>query len=90
MKNKIILASLSMDLKRIALGQHRNSVKLSDKFSRESLIRINEVDRRNLKPYMQRILVLVKNDLEKTDGLQKAENCLMYSTLIQNYVLSNF
>ena len=83
-RNQIILSSLAMDLKRVALGYHRGSIQMADRFLQEALKRKRELDLKNIKPYIKKLL-------EKIDGLkigndkQKiAEDALMYSTLFQN------
>ncbi len=87
MNNKDILAALSSDLKRIALGLQRNSLATVERFTEEALKRKNEVNRKELKPYMQKILEELEVILGKKDLSRKAEDTLMYSQLIQNYVL---
>lgn len=78
MKNKYILESLASDLKRVALGKHRGSVKMADRFMTEALKRKQEVDEGEVDSYMKKILSKVSSSLN-------AEEALMYSTLIQNY-----
>ena len=85
MENKIILESLSMDLVRIALGLHRGSYKMAERFSIEALKRRNEVDEKNLKPYLKKTLVRMEISLKTSDIEKRAEDALMYSTLIRNY-----
>ena len=51
MNNKIAIESLSMDLMRVAIGYHRRSIKMAERFSEESLKRITEVNRSKVKPY---------------------------------------
>jgi len=80
MENKIVLASLAMDLKRVALGLHRKSNSMADRFLHEAMKRKEEVNIKKLFPYMQHILM-------KLNGHIDAEDALMYSTRIQNYVL---
>lgn len=79
MNNKIVLESLAMDLKRVALGQFRGSMTMAQRFYEEALLRIGELDMQEVKPYMQKILQHVKQLREDAD------NALLYSTLIQNY-----
>jgi len=86
MDNKILLGSLAMDLKRTALGLHRKSYTTAEKFLSEAMKRTGEIDRSTLDPYMQKILDQVAS-LSQQNIDQKAENALMYSTRIQNYVL---
>jgi hypothetical protein len=85
--NAIILSSLAMDLKRVGLGLHRRSFPMADRFAKEVLQRVQEADIARLSPYMQIIMSKLENMLQNSDVDQKAEYSLMYSTLIQNYVV---
>ncbi len=85
MDNKIVLESLSMDLLRIALGLHRGSYKMAERFSIEALKRKNEVDEKSIKPYLKKTLASMEISLNTSDREKKAEDALMYSTLIRNY-----
>ena len=87
MKNKELLAALSSDLKRIAMGIQRKSYKMADRFAKEALARKKETDISLLDPYMQKILNNLDNVLQMKDSDKKAEYILMYSTLVQNYSL---
>ena len=87
MQNNEILAALAMDLKRVALGLHRHSFKTADRFSQEALRWKNQTNVLLLKPYMQNIFGKLDDMLQNSDTTRKAEDALMYSTLIQNYVV---
>lgn len=87
MDNKIILSSLAMDLKRAALGWHRNSNVMAEKFFSEALKRKSEVDENKVNGYIKIILNYIEKNNEFNDTSIKAENALMYSILIQNFVL---
>ncbi len=87
MHNKILLASLAMDLKRVALGYNRGSVTMAKRFSEEALRRKKEIYDKDLKPYMQKLLISLPLVLEEGNKEKLAENAQMYSTLIQNYAL---
>jgi len=87
MKNKQILGALAMDLKRVALGYHRGSITMGDRFFQEAIKRRNELDDKSLKPYLVKLLT----DMEKLKNENKdktAENALLYSTLFQNAAVS--
>jgi hypothetical protein len=86
MKNKIILSSLAMDLKRVALGLNRKSYKTADIFLLEAMKSKDEINESELLPYMKTIIKSI-NALTGLDNTHKAEDALMYSTRIQNYVL---
>jgi hypothetical protein len=81
MKNdqKIILQSLSMDLLRAALGRHRGSHTMADRFIEESKKRLSELDKSfNIE------LISNLNKVLETHSERQAEDLLMYSTLIRN------
>lgn len=86
--NKIALESLSMDLLRVALGLGRGSYTMVERFSDEALKRKQEVDISGIKSYMQAILVKIEICLKLPNSQQKAEDILMYSTLVRNYCLT--
>ena len=88
MNNKISLESLSMDLLRVALGMHRGSYKMAERFSREAMKRRQEINEREVKPYLRKVLSKMENSLKVSDPKKKAEDSLMYSTIIRNYCLS--
>lgn len=83
---KIIIESLAMDLKRAALGFHRGSLHMAERFKKEALKRESELENLQMDQYIKRLLIDAKKVLlsEKTD---KAEDILMYSTLFQNYAV---
>jgi hypothetical protein len=85
MNNKIIIESLSMDLLRIALGYHRGSVKMAERFSEEAKKRISEIDQTNIKPYFKKVLNKLPPALNQKDIKDIAEDALMYHTLCKNY-----
>ncbi len=80
MNNRIILSSLAMDLKRVALGLHSKSYKTANRFLVEAMKRKTEVNSEELLPYMKTVL-------KHVDATIEDEDALMYSTRIQNYVL---
>ena len=86
MKNKFILESLSSDLKRVALGLNRGSMGMADRFTKEALERKKELDLKTIRPYMGKLLNKMEEALKNSKNPErKAEDALMYSTLIQNY-----
>jgi len=78
MKNKIALESMAMDLKRVALGYHNNSLKMAERFHREAIARKKEINLKEIKPYLRLIL-------KETEKVNTSDDALMLSTLIQNY-----
>ena len=83
--NKVILSSLALDLKRIALAYHRGSYKVGDRFVKETKRWMNEVDVEHIPPYIKRLLHAMDQSLKKHNKKRVAEDALMYSTLLQNY-----
>lgn len=86
-KNKLILSALSMDLKRLAIATFRGSFVMASKFKEETRKRRNEVNINELEPYMKNVLSKISILLSSYDQDRIAEDGLMYSTIIQNYVL---
>lgn len=76
---KIILQSLSMDLLRAALGRHRGSHAMADRFIEESKKRLAELD-----SSLNAKLVKDLNKVLVTNSERQAEDLLMYSTIIRN------
>jgi hypothetical protein len=89
MNNKMLLAALSQDLYRVAIGYHESSVKIAERFSQEVLKRRKEVDVKSVKPYIHTILMKLPEMLMQENKQQIAEDALVYSILFQNYALKN-
>lgn len=81
---KIIIESLSMDLLRIALGLHRGSTQMANRFKEEALKRQCELEKQNPNPYIKKLLAHSKIALKSNDPTL-AEDILMYSILFQNF-----
>lgn len=86
-KNNLAISSLSMDLKRVAIGYYRGSTKMAGRFSKEALKRRSEVELSEVKPYLRKFLKLLPKILKKKDKKRVAEDALMYSTIFQNYAV---
>lgn len=89
MNKKIIIESLAMDLKRAALGLHRKSFKMAERFKAEALKREQELEAFSLDSYLIKLAEYTKNVLSNNDS-RAAEDILMLSTLFQNYAQKNF
>lgn len=85
-KNYIAISSLSMDLKRVALGYYNGSFATAQRFSQEALKRSTEVDKSGVKPYIKKLIHALPGLLKEKDKMGIAENALMYSTILQNYI----
>ncbi len=84
MKNNALLGALAMDLKRAALGLHRGSNQMANRFFEEALKRRNEIDPKTVKPYIAKFLQNIeKIQAEKIRG-KAAEDALLYSIIFQN------
>lgn len=83
----ISLASLSMDLKRVALGYHRGSYEMAERFFEEALKRRTEINKATVKPYIRKLLENLDKIFHEKDTVKKAEDALMYSVLFQNAAL---
>lgn len=85
MNNKLIIKSIASDLKRVALGLHRGSHAMANRFEKEALERRKEIDGSKLKPYLNKLIEDMEKVMSNTNIEKKAEDALMYSTLLQNY-----
>ncbi len=85
MDTKLILLSLSLDLKRITSAIQRNSSAV-DTFNTEANKWLKQAKNLN-NSKLKNLLGKVEKTLELKNDLNKAEDCLMYSVLIQNQAL---
>ncbi len=84
MNNKIVLASLAMDLRRVAVGYNRGSKIMAERFFVEALKRKQDIDITSIKPYLRILLKQFPSIKNQKDNMEIAEDALMYSTLFQN------
>ena len=87
--NNVVLSSLSMDLKRIAIGFHRGSDAMAKRFIVEAYKRKEEVNTSAVAPYIKDLLEKMIISFKNEDKQKIAEDSLMYSTLFQNYCLKH-
>jgi len=73
-----------MDLKRVAIGYHRNSLIMANRFYEEALKRKNELDMSSLRPYIIRFINRI-DVLTNQENDAVADEALLISTLLQNY-----
>ena|SRR6185369_4626069 len=93
MKNestRILVESLSMDLLRTALGLHRKSFKMAERFKQESLKGLQELESRKLKDVRLRALIKKTIQVFELNKEDMHEDLLMYSTLFQNFAIHRF
>lgn len=84
---KIIIESLAMDLKRVALGLHRGSYSVANRFKEEALKRQSELENQQVDNYLRKLLKRMNQTLLNKNLNNSAEDALMYSTLFQNFAL---
>ena len=84
MGEKILLQSLSSDLKRITLSIERGSVATAARFNQEAEKWLREAKGKTTDPSIKKLLKRVEQVLQGENNPEKAEDCLMYATLLQN------
>ena len=84
--DKVTLLSLSMDLKRITQSIQRGSQENAKRFSLEARKWLEE-SKKTKAGYLRKLLVKIEKTLGRKNDLKKAEDCLMYSVLIQNQAI---
>ena len=72
---------MASDSKRVAMGLHRKSSTMVDRFAQEGCKRKSELEISKLPIYLQKLV----NNLEF--AVKDSDSALMYSTLFQNYVI---
>ena len=80
-----VIEAMASDLKRVALGFHRHSYKMAAQFFQEALQRKNEIVLSHLPNYVASILQKIECIRLENNPDRIAEDCLMYSTLLQNF-----
>ena len=89
MNKKVIIESLAMDLKRVALGLHRNSLIIAERFKEEALKRESELESFPLDSHLTKLVQYTKETLSSNTH-RTAEDALMLSVLFQNYAQKKF
>lgn len=85
MNTKVIIESLSMDLLRIALGLHRGSFSMAERFSKEAFNRSQELKYLLADDIYAKRLIMKSVDSLQSNSSKKAEELLMYSVLFKNF-----
>lgn len=78
------LASLALDLNRVALGINRGSRLMAERFYQEALARKSEIDTSEVPTYITRVIKKINN--KKSLDEKFSEEALVYSILIENFV----
>ena len=79
------IGAMAMDLKRVALGIHNNSEEVAKRFFKEALKRKEEIQEKDIKPYLLTFVNKLPKLFKQTDNEKIAEDALMLSTIFQNY-----
>ncbi len=87
--DKLLLQSLSSDLKRITLSIQRNSLDSASRFNKEAKSWLKQSLEKSNDSSVRKILEKVSIVLDQKDDIKKAEDCLMYSVLLQNRSLKD-
>ncbi len=77
-----------MDLKRVALGLHRGSLAVAERFKEEAVKRSQELEK-NDSQYLTNLVDKMRECLALNSD-RSAEDALMYSILFQNYSLKKY
>ncbi|MGH7203354.1 MAG: hypothetical protein ACREHC_02845 [Candidatus Levyibacteriota bacterium] len=85
MNNKILLESMALDLKRVALGSYSKSTKMADRFLQEVFKRNEQLDYQSLPESLRKILLTMQKSFEQTNRQRLADDALMYSTLLLSF-----
>ncbi|MBI4153802.1 hypothetical protein HY501_00545 [Candidatus Woesearchaeota archaeon] len=82
---QITMASLAMDLQRVAVGLQRGSIAMANRFKAEALLRQEELEKQALDDYVKK-LVSASRQVLLNSRADAYEDALMYSILFQNIV----
>jgi len=81
MNNKILLESIALDLKRIAMAYHTNSFKTAARFYTEVQKRREMLTNDHLPKSVIMLFVAMDKHMQRNDTKRNAEDALMYSTI---------
>lgn len=90
MNDNLLLELIVTDLRRICNGYNSTagSSKMADRFCQEVLKKKEQLGRDSLPEYINKILEDVCRCLSnEKDNQKRAETALMYSTLLQNFII---
>lgn len=82
---KISIGSMALDLNRVAIGIHRGSDKVAERFFHEALQRKKEIKETDVPQYIVQIL----NKINANQNLNEdfAEKVMVYSILLENFAV---
>jgi hypothetical protein len=86
-QTQLLIGSLSSDLYRVANMVGKGSFAAADRFFLEAKKWSSQLSGARVKNHISKIIFNINEDTSKELTLEKAEKLLMYSVLLQNYVL---
>jgi hypothetical protein len=86
-KTQLLIGSLSNDLYRVANCRVNGSKESAIRFAKEAKRWAVPLQNQNVADHIKKIAKEISSANSKSISLKKAENYLMYSILLQNYVL---
>lgn len=86
-EQKMLIGSLSNDLQRVAVLTQRGSSTAALRFMHETAHWTTPLLKHQFKKYINKIILEVHNQRDHVLSIEKAEQLLMYSVLLQNYTL---
>ena len=86
---QVIIESLALDLKRVAVGLQRGSTRMAERFKVEALRREDELEKLVSDRYLHVIITGSRKSL-LANSANTPEDALMYSTLLQNFTQKHF
>lgn len=84
-KLKDVLGSMALDLNRVAIGINRGSEIMAKRFFQEALARKSEISIKEIPAYLKKVMTEI--DQNKKLNQEFAEEVLVYSILIENFVI---
>jgi hypothetical protein len=85
MNNKILLESMALDLKRVALGSHSHSTRMAERFLQEVFKRSEMLDKSTLSNPLKMVLNNMTKQLKLENIHRLPDDALMYSTLLISF-----
>ncbi len=85
MNNKLLLESMALDLKRVALGSYSHSTKMTERFLQEVFKRNDQLDRSSFSSTLIKVLNCMERQLQLKQHQRLADDALMYSTLLLSF-----
>ena len=84
-----LLQNIALDLDRISTSLNRNSFTVAERFVQEVINQQKQIGNSGLPDYIKKILSALPQALSQQESKQKADDALMYSILLQNFVAKN-